>query len=455
MLKRLSFYVLTAVFAASLFPSSLVQAESKVAVPFIQGVNKYEPYTANESLVWGNTEADTNVLIYIDGSYSGHARITQSAGGGLDKFEYYLGNQDLKPGGHIVMAIAQQQTSLVLSPPSTEFKFIVPEPARVPAPTLVWPENGDVSGKQKPRVLGLTVSGTKVHFFVDGVYQGETGYLHHESGTANFAYDLPNNLSVGSHTLKAVTEDKQGRRSELFAQAEFKVEAPLPAPIITEFKVSDNSFELAGVVKNDLIVKVYVDHREVAVLEPSGHPSGTSGFVYKAQGLTKGDYVVYTIAIDQKGKTSRWSDPVFFGITAALPAISDEAASEDSFADEAAADKTSEREGSDAPVIVDGEDNIPPEEENGQNKEDSDMTVDDSEPESEDGSQEDVDELISTTTANGEPDPSGLINESEQSQLGWNLVIFLAFLLAVIIWIVWVNRELIKEKKQQEDDQDS
>ena len=44
---------------------------------------------------------------------------------------------------------------------------------------------------------------------------------------------------------------------------------------------------------------------------------------------------------------------------------------------------------------------------------------------------------------------SGLVDESkrQQGRLQLNLLIFFGFLIAVIFWIFWVNRELIKERR--------
>jgi cbb3-type cytochrome oxidase subunit 3 len=46
---------------------------------------------------------------------------------------------------------------------------------------------------------------------------------------------------------------------------------------------------------------------------------------------------------------------------------------------------------------------------------------------------------------------SGLIDESQeqQSKLKLNLIIFILFLIAVVVWIFWVNRELIKERRER------
>jgi len=48
---------------------------------------------------------------------------------------------------------------------------------------------------------------------------------------------------------------------------------------------------------------------------------------------------------------------------------------------------------------------------------------------------------------------SGLVDESsqKQSKISPNLIIFSLFLLAVIGWILWVNRELIKERKKESE----
>ena len=47
---------------------------------------------------------------------------------------------------------------------------------------------------------------------------------------------------------------------------------------------------------------------------------------------------------------------------------------------------------------------------------------------------------------------SGAINESQKQQgkLNVNLIIFIAFLFAIIVWIFWVNRELIKERQEED-----
>ena len=67
----------------------------------------------------------------------------------------------------------------------------------------------------------------------------------------------------------------------------------------------------------------------------------------------------------------------------------------------------------------------------------------------------DIEEILRINNIEGEKD-TGLINESKEKQgkLRWNLFIFILFLIAVIVWIFWVNRELIKERQAQNKDDD-
>ena len=45
-------------------------------------------------------------------------------------------------------------------------------------------------------------------------------------------------------------------------------------------------------------------------------------------------------------------------------------------------------------------------------------------------------------------------DKTGQSKLKLNLVIFIAFLLGIIIWVFWVNKELIKERRAKYKDED-
>jgi hypothetical protein len=65
-------------------------------------------------------------------------------------------------------------------------------------------------------------------------------------------------------------------------------------------------------------------------------------------------------------------------------------------------------------------------------------------------------ETILNSEDDSETGEQGLLDESQNNQgkLEWNLIIFLLFLAAVIAWIFWVNRELIKERREKESSDD-
>ncbi|MBU4455490.1 hypothetical protein KJ586_03195, partial [Patescibacteria group bacterium] len=83
----------------------------------------------------------------------------------------------------------------------------------MPAPTMIEPDENTVTGKLKPLIKGLTINGTFVRVYIDGVYNGKTDILTHDSGTANFAYQPFLNLSEGRHAAWAVAEDEASGKS--------------------------------------------------------------------------------------------------------------------------------------------------------------------------------------------------------------------------------------------------
>jgi len=438
-----------------LLPVGLVQAKSSVKMPIVKAVNKYEAYSGDKPLIHGFTADNTNVLIYVDGSYVGHAQVEPGVQDKPNRFRFYL-EKELKPGKHKVMAIAQNRTSLVLSAPSDNFMFVVPEPDQVPKPTLVWPQTNDITTQNQPVITGLTVSGTRVHVFVDGVYYGKTDFLEDKSGTADFSFQVPEKLKRQSHQLRLVSEDRAGRKSKNAYESEFVIEPPMPAPTVVSSEVQGQTISLAGVAKNDTQVRLYVDHEQVATKEPADHPSGVTDFAFTAKGLTKGKHVVYTVAVDSRGKESRWSEPVHFQTKQSRqPRISDQAvvAGTDNIDEQKQEEKADKNAGSgQTPAQQAGsQDQAQDQAEQGQQSAGQDGQAAD-QAQADDSGELDQDLVGTSTQKQDTREDSGLINEDRENQgkLGWNLIIFLVFLAAVIAWIFWVNRELIKERRQSQ-----
>ncbi len=394
-------------------------------------------------LITGLTRKDTDVLIYIDGTYQGLAHINE-ANGNVNNF-YFQPVSPLTDGEHNIFAIARDRTSVVLSPRSEVRTIIVKS---LPAPTLIAPNKKTVTAKVKPLIIGLTRSETFVHIFIDGVYNGKTKILTDVSGTANFVYTPFLNLSRGWHQVWAIAEDKEGRKSERSNILNFQIENPLPAPVLFSPVVnSQTNFHqpfIVGVAKNNVTVRVFIDHKLNGEFKVKNNPSGTANFSYRPfLPLTDGLHLIYATAVDSRGKESVWSNIIYFQIVSARQStINKEVVA-----------KARPEEGN---IKVKGAEvkyeSLPKEqtteEKSIEIKKNTEVTA----TKEENAISEDktLKEILEATTTE-EKSVKGLLNETKerQSKLRLNLIIFILFLVAVIGWILWINRELIKEKQKE------
>ncbi len=398
--------------------------------PLIVELGQYR--TAGERLqLVGLTPANTEILVYLDGVYVGLADVNRE-GTATDNF-FYSHPLALSAGEHTVKVIAQDRTSLVLSLP-VETAFFV---SALPAPTLVSPNETTIIGKAKPLITGLATSGSFVHVYIDGVLNGQTDILEHESGTANFVYRPFLNLAVGWHEVYALAEDAQGNQSGSSQVLKFKIEEPMPAPTLFTPVVNDQTSIVqpfvVGLAKNDSLIKVYVDKQFLGQFKVRNHESGTANFAYRpSRDLARGRHLVYTIALDDRGKESSWSNIIYFNVREpAITPLARESQSET--VDEIKEPVSISRES--APIISPAEGLIQEKASAGFDQE----TGVESENLGENFMAEEQPEILAT----------GMINESrkKQSKISLNLIIFIVFLLAIIAWIIWVNRELVKERQ--------
>ncbi|MFH0892171.1 MAG: hypothetical protein V1867_05315 [Candidatus Falkowbacteria bacterium] len=288
-----------------------------------------------------------------------------------------------------------------------------------PAPTLIGPDEYKKIGRAKPKITGLTKSGTAVYIYIDGIYNGQTGILKDDSGTADFAYDPFLNLSVGEHTVWAVAKDSRGSKSQISKTLRFSIELPFPAPTLFKPVVnSSTNFEkpyIIGLAKNDSRVKIFIDKKFFGEFDVKNHNSGTTDFAYLPfLPLTEGRHMAYSVATDKSGKESAWSNIVYF--TVGRPKESS------------------------GPMVAAAEFEFPDDTENTNPGKVSEAAASEEIAE--------IEALINRDAEN--TDSTGAINEKEESQgkLNLNAIIFIVFLLAVISWIFWVNRELIKERRE-------
>jgi len=376
----------------------------------------------------GLTQVNTEVLIYVDGNYINLAKIN-SENTETDNF-YFEHSQSLPAGKHTIYAISRDKTSLLLSP-LREIEFIVPF---LPTPTLIAPNENTVTGKVKPIITGLTVSNSLMHIYIDGVYNGKTSVVKHDSGTANFSYKPFLNLKIGWHTIQVIAENVQGEKSALSAALNFKIENPMPAPTLLNLSETNKPL-IKGLAKNDSTIKIFIDNKLNGQFKVKNSQSGTINFSYKPfQPLTRGDHLVYATAIDDRGKESCWSNIVYFNTK--NPTIS-ESAQEKRPATVAKIEEPVAEILTEKNEIIIGEEEIIADIE----KEPTGNVSDD-----------DIKNLINEKIEK-EKEDSGLIDEDKagQSKLKLNLIIFIAFFLGIIIWIFWVNKELIKERRIKQE----
>ncbi|MEI6597084.1 MAG: hypothetical protein WCL13_02640 [bacterium] len=307
--------------------------------------------------------------------------------------------------------------NLILSAPLGEAELMV---NLLPPPTLISPDETTITAKIRPLIIGLTESGSLVKIFIDDIYNGKTEILNNDSGTANFAYRPFLNLSRGWHKVYVIAEDSAGRVSRPSEVLSFNIELPMPAPTMLKPVVNKNTFDaepfIVGLAKNDSKIKIYIDKKYNGEFKVTNHPSGTANFAYKpTQPLTRGNHLVYAVAVDKRGKQSEWSNIVYF-----------------STKNSAIAESAQEK--SDA--IADFED---PEEAVKINYSTSGT--------SEKPEQTSLGEIKSLSGDN-----TGVKAKPDQKKL--SLVFFILFLVSVIAWLLWVNRKLAKELQARNEDED-
>jgi len=403
-------------------------------------------------IIAGVAPAGGEILIYLDGNFVGQveAEITSEQTEPSFNFQY-KGEQKLADGTHTVMVVAKDKTSLVLSAPSDEVKFTV---NLLPAPTLIAPDETTITAKVKPLIVGLTRSDSLVKIFIDGVYNGKTEILSHESNTADFAYRPFLNLSRGWHEVYAIAEDSSGRTSQLSEVLSFNIELPLPAPTMLKPVVNDNTYVnhpfIVGLAKNDSKIKVYIDKKYNGEFEVKNHQSGVANFAYKpVKPLARGNHLVYAVAIDKRGKESNWSNIVYFSTKDAAIAQSAQEKRSDTVAS-IEEPKDVAINNIEAPVISKNSGAI---EEKAEAVQPAPENAVKKLSQQDEASLEKLKNLIGDDSGEKATTGQGMINEGRlnQGKLKLSLVLFILFLVGVVAWLLWVNRELVKERRAQNE----
>lgn len=344
---------------------------------------------------------------------------------------------------------------------------------QIDPPILIDPNESFITGSPKPYITGLTINDSFIYLYIDGVYNGKTKILTHKSGTANFAHKPFLNLKVGSHFAWAIAENKEGVKSKISNILKFKIEQAMPAPTLIALKQKqDDNFQIiTGLAKNDSKIKIFINHRLYYQFEVKNDISGTANFSYVPKHkLARGSHFVHTTATDSRGKESIWSNIIYFTVN--YPRISKVAQDlSQSLNTEVKINKPEIKNKEVLPIVsekietkVETKKEISNEKENNKNnifKKDDLQDVENQKSNDEDKikevlnvnaeiSDEDIKKIIKDDVSE-ENVSSGVINQDKKhiNELNWGLIIFISFLLGVIMWIFWINKELVKESKKE------
>ncbi len=448
---------LLVVFAISIFGLAFSSSAAKAAInaPVVEEVRKGAENTLALPMIIGTTDLNTDALIYIDGTYRGTGVANVLLG---QKYRFFFQEKTrLSEGVHNVMAVARNKATLELSSPSFNVQFIVPAatpaptpvptpkpaptPVSLPAPTILSPNSSTKTGNTREIIKGLTKSGTRIHIYIDGVHNGQTKFIYHNSGTGAFYYKPFLDLKRGEHQVWAVAEDIYGNKSRASVFMNFRIEYPMPAPTMIRTVVNKNTTPIrpfiTGVAKNNSEVLVYIDNKADGAFIVKNHPSGTANFAYKpSYDLSKGvTHKIQAQAIDIHGKKSILSNSLYYLYP--KPAVK---------AAPAAPKKISGTPKIIAPKPVQQEDKkVAPKTET--EKSPVATTTEEKKPAA--GLGESLNNLLNGNEVSEEVSTSSALS-SITSKISLNLIIFLIFLVGVIGWIFWVNRELSRERKERE-----
>lgn len=430
------FFCIIFLFLSIFFAQSV--AASGISVPTILSVDQ-SGGKIEKPLITGLTETGTKVSVLLDGEYLEDAKVN-SGNTETDNF-YYQFKKSIEEGSHIVSVLAQKGN---IVSGKQDVEVIV---SSLDAPTLVGPNKQSIIGTPKPFITGLTRSESFVHVYIDGVYNGRTEIVKHDSGTASFAYKPFLNLEVGTHKIWTIAEDLSGRKSKVSNILEFEILPKTPAPtsiqVLSNKDNTDRQPLVIGLVKNGLRARVYIDGKLNGEINIKGE-NEVVNFAYKPfVPLRDGSHMVYITAVDNLEKESVWSNIVYFDVLdkKQTPKISIEEDEEDVVVKSIEYSEDTEDDSSDNEVKkikiedLSLEDEVVNSEDNQNKKSGDDVSVDD----------------ILNQANSSESDSTSSDKETKVSQ---NLIVFILFLVAVIAWIFWVNRELIKEKKKEQDSSD-
>lgn len=307
------FFAISCLVFASSLPANASEGK-KIAVPQINKID----FIGSSVFLSGDNSENTEVLIYLNGTFIGLADQDIN----YQNF-FYSFQPEITVGSIEIMAIARDKTSLVLSAPGI-YNYILPEKLfekLPPAPTIISPNIETISANPKELIIGLSQRSTRVHIYIDGIYNGKTDFLDDESITANFAYKPFLNLWPGEHYVQTMAENLNGEKSKISEKFFLKIEHPMPAPTLLDAEQKENKIIISGLAKNDSKINIFLNKQLSKTIEIKNHPSGTANFNVTLD-YPADNVLIFATAEDSRSKESQWSNFLNINIEARQPRIS-------------------------------------------------------------------------------------------------------------------------------------
>ena len=319
--------------------------------------------------------------------------------------------------------------------------------AEVTAPKII-----KLVGSENFMVAGLAPAGSEVLIYLDGNFVGQTEagvVLEPTAANFNFQYRGSSKLADGTHTVMAVAKDKTSLvLSAPSNEVKFAVNfLPAPTLIAPDEKTITAQVKplIIGLTKSGSLVKIFIDDVYNGRTGILNDESDTANFAYKpVRPLERGNHLVYAVAEDNRGKQSAWSNIVYFSTKSSAIA---ESVQEEKSETVASIKEPGEavKNNAETPVISKSSGVIEKEPE--QTEAIKELS------QSDQAGLEKIKNLLGDDAGEKIETGQGMINEGKinQGKLKLSLVLFILFLVGVVAWLLWVNRELVKERRAQNE----
>ncbi|GAB4070991.1 hypothetical protein GCM10028777_37860 [Angustibacter speluncae] len=262
-------------------------------------------------VVGGTAEPGSTVAVVVDG-----APVGATTADGSGSWTLPL-TTPLADGPHTVAATATDVAGNASTASST-IDFTV-DTVGPPAPVVVSPAVGQVTGDSTPTVTGTAEAGTTVTVVVDGVAVGTTT----AGGTGTWSLDVPTPLADGAHAVRATATDAAGNVSPASSTNVFTVDTGIPAaPAVVSpadgSVTGDSTPTVAGTAEPTSTVTVLVDGAPVGTT----NADGTGAWSLEVPtALADGPHTVAATATDAAGNASPASATNGFTVDTGAPVV--------------------------------------------------------------------------------------------------------------------------------------